>query len=294
MDLDSSQNFGSIPNSAEDNPEIFPPASEKEFRKEENISEPFGSIPQKGTERFGRMQNPSFRTEYHTLTVREVAKMFEEAGVTRTERSIVNWCNPNKHGIARLDAYYEPNERKYYITPQSVHRVIKEEQSKERKNNYLPENLSEQTENFSESFRSMNENDSERFGSISNASEKSSGSVPHHSEKFRTLSEEEELQKDKRLKELEEVNKELEFKNRDLEINNRAKDKYIERLEKDREMFVEERKTLVNQLIDMSTKFLGLMAPKERDKAQEKKEASSHPNYQHADEEGEHRRTFYD
>jgi hypothetical protein len=56
--------------------------------------------------------------------------MFEDAGVARTERSITNWCQLNAQGIARLDAYYDPNERKYFITPQSVELAIAEEKAK--------------------------------------------------------------------------------------------------------------------------------------------------------------------
>jgi len=78
-------------------------------------------------EEFGKVPQVAERKETHTLTVREVARMFEAAGVARTERSINNWCQPNRQGIARLDSYYDPNERKYYITPQSVEAVIQEE-----------------------------------------------------------------------------------------------------------------------------------------------------------------------
>ncbi len=56
--------------------------------------------------------------------------MFEAAGVARTERSIVNWCRPNRLGVARLDAYYDPNDRRYYLTPQSVELAIQEEKAK--------------------------------------------------------------------------------------------------------------------------------------------------------------------
>jgi hypothetical protein len=59
--------------------------------------------------------------------------MFEAAGVARTERSVINWCQPNRHEIARLDSYYDPNERKYYITPQSVEAVIQEEIQRAKK-----------------------------------------------------------------------------------------------------------------------------------------------------------------
>src|SRR5687767_14538602 len=56
--------------------------------------------------------------------------MFKTAGVARIERTIVNWCQPNRHGISRLDAYFDPNERRYLITAQSVERAIKEELAK--------------------------------------------------------------------------------------------------------------------------------------------------------------------
>jgi hypothetical protein len=54
-------------------------------------------------------------------------------GVARTERSITNWCQPNKSGVARLDAYFDSNDRKYFITPQSVDAAITEELAKAAK-----------------------------------------------------------------------------------------------------------------------------------------------------------------
>ena len=90
------------------------------------VSAGFGKIPN-DAEEFGTVPQASERQENHTLTVRETARMFEAAGVARTERSIINWCQPNRQGIARLDSYYDPNERKYYITPQSIETVIQEE-----------------------------------------------------------------------------------------------------------------------------------------------------------------------
>ena len=41
---------------------------------------------------------------------------------------------PNRTGIARLDAYFDPNERRYYISPQSVDQAIAEEKAKANKN----------------------------------------------------------------------------------------------------------------------------------------------------------------
>jgi hypothetical protein len=90
--------------------------AETEFRTPPNAAEEFGKVPQVAE-----------RKENHTLTVRETARMFESAGVARTERSVINWCQPNRQGITRLDCYYDPNERKYNITPQSVDAAIQEE-----------------------------------------------------------------------------------------------------------------------------------------------------------------------
>ena len=101
------------------------------FRTVPKDSEEFRKVPN-GSESFGAMRNTSEARENHTLTVREVARLFEAAGVSRTERSITNWCQPNKTGIARLDAYLDPNERKYFITPESVEAAIQEELARKK------------------------------------------------------------------------------------------------------------------------------------------------------------------
>ncbi len=79
------------------------------FGEVPNDSESFRTIPN-DSESLRNVPKVSERKENHTLTVREAARMFETAGVARTERSITNWCQPNKSGIARLDAYFEPVE----------------------------------------------------------------------------------------------------------------------------------------------------------------------------------------
>jgi hypothetical protein len=63
--------------------------------------------------------------------VREVARLFENESVPRTERSIINWCRINRQGVARLDAFFDENEGRYYITPESVMRAIEEEKAKQ-------------------------------------------------------------------------------------------------------------------------------------------------------------------
>lgn len=102
-----------------------------------DASAEFRTVP-KAAEEFGKVPQVAERKENHTLTVRETARMFENGGVARTERSIINWCQPNRQGIARLDSYFDPNERKYFITPQSVETVIQEEIQRAKKTTEVP------------------------------------------------------------------------------------------------------------------------------------------------------------
>lgn len=83
------------------------------------------------------MRTAPFCIDQHadfTITVREAARIFEESGAPRTERAITNWCNRNARGITRLDCCYDEGERKYYISAESIQRVITEER---KKNQYL-------------------------------------------------------------------------------------------------------------------------------------------------------------
>jgi len=114
------------------------PQTSEEFRNVPNASEAFRNV-RKDSEPFRSEAHHSERKENHTLTVREVARLFEDAGVARTERSITNWCQPNAQGMARLDAYFDPNERRYFITQQSVTLAIAEEQAKAAKAQPQPE-----------------------------------------------------------------------------------------------------------------------------------------------------------
>ncbi len=66
----------------------------------------------------------------YTITVREAARIFEEAGILRTERTLTNWCNTNARGIARLDCCYRESQHRYYITPQSINKMVREERQR--------------------------------------------------------------------------------------------------------------------------------------------------------------------
>jgi len=198
------------------------------FGKMRNDSEGFGNVP-KGSEGFRTVRNDAERKENHSLTVREVVRLFETAGVARTERSVTNWCQPNKTGIARLDSYFDPNERKYYITPQSVELAIAEEKAKAAK-----------------------VNDAEAFGKI-----------PQGSEGIRTVPNDGETSKATPASTREDSRVlELERENIDLKITNRAKDIVIGQIQKEREGFFEQLITASRKVGELETKLLQLEGAK--------------------------------
>ena len=191
------------------------------FRTVPHASEPFGRIPNRSEPREADVQSgdglppPDWRESY-TLTVREATRLFEAAGVARSERSIVNWCQRNRQGIARLDAYFDPNDRRYFITPKSVDAAIAEEKARAAKANAetpltTPTNLGNGESADSEPFRKARQ-DSESHDR-------------NHAEAV----------------ELTELRKE----NMDLKITNRGKDYFIEQLQKERE-------GLIKQVVDSS------------------------------------------
>ena len=192
-----------------------------------NAAESFGTIPNVA-EDFRTLPQIAERKESHTLTVREVARMFESAGVARTERSIINWCQPNKLGVSRLEAYFDPNERRYFITPQSVELAIKEEQAK--------------------TTRSADPAESE--GTIPKAVERRPTDRSPASEDAR--------------KEIEELKHEV----MNLTITDHVKGQVIKQYEKDRSEFAQERKEYIEQLMafnrrigTLETQLLQLGAP---------------------------------
>jgi hypothetical protein len=117
-------------------PELPDPASKKTETSSDipQVPADFRRVP-KDAEELGTVPQAAERRENHTLTVRETSRRFEAAGVARTERSIINWCQPNRQGVARLDGYFDPNDRRYYITPESVELAVAEEKARAAKNN---------------------------------------------------------------------------------------------------------------------------------------------------------------
>ena len=194
------------------------PNSSETFRTVPHPAEEFGKVPN-AAESFRTLRNDAERKENHTLTVREVARMFETAGVARTERSIINWCQPNKTGVARLDCYFDPNDRKYFVTPQSVELAIAEEKAKAAK---LRPEISESTGSIP--------NEPEARSSATqptNSSEDNSGRV-----------------------------KTLEQEVMDLKIINRGKDYYIEQLRGEREGMLVQLISASHKVGELETRLL--------------------------------------
>ena len=190
-------------------------------------SETFGNVPQR-SEEFGKLPNLSERTKNHTLTVRAVVKMFEQAGVARTERSIVNWCSPNKQGMTRLHCYYDPNEHKYFITPESVGLAIKEEKSKLESKKVSA--------------------DSEDVGNVPKASEQEPGSIELQDKDNRN---------EKNIEELKGVIV-------DLKITNRVKDAFIKGMTEEKNNMLTKLLVYSRKVGELETKLLQLEAPKEK------------------------------
>jgi hypothetical protein len=136
MVQDQTNNPETIPHTAAESGNVQ--NGSESFRIVPKASESFGKV-RNDSARFGTVPKASERKENHSLTVREAARIFEAAGVARTERSITNWCWPNRQGVSRLDSYFDPNERKYYITPESVELAIAEEKAKAAKVNEASE-----------------------------------------------------------------------------------------------------------------------------------------------------------
>jgi hypothetical protein len=152
----SSEPFRTVPN------EHTVPATPVRNGSEEKVVDLPKSSESFRTVEVSHQEQGEFRTapvcsEQHeacTITVREAARIFEEAGAPRTERAITNWCNRNSRGVTRLDACYHEGERKYFITPESIERVVVEERKKMQYLDYREgHQISVDAENLSEQVR---------------------------------------------------------------------------------------------------------------------------------------------
>ncbi|MBT3877827.1 MAG: hypothetical protein HOF76_02080 [Candidatus Scalindua sp.] len=203
--------------------------------KETNVPEHSGTdenIPE-------RSQNvpENLPTANHSLTVKEVLTMFWNKNVDITERSLTKYCHPNRQGVQLLDAYFDENERKFFITPESVPSAIEEvrERKIRMKQNYgdVP--------NRSEPERRTEQNIPEHSGTNEN--------VPSAEKHPQTSNE------------VEEKFKKLEEENFDLKVSNQAKGQIIRQMQEDKKetlIMMREDRTFIGKL---KTKLLQLGAP---------------------------------
>jgi hypothetical protein len=151
----------------------------------------------------------------------EAARVFERKGVARSERSITNWCTVNKDGLSRLACHFDPNDRRYWITPESVERVIAEELAKAK------------------------------VAGVQSSQTEGQNTLPHDADTFRTPPHPG-AARDRHTEESSDTAHriaELEKENMDLKITNRAKDMFIEQLREDRREMATERKDLISRVM---------------------------------------------
>jgi hypothetical protein len=147
------------------------------------------------------------RTESHTLTTREVMKIFEVAGIPRAQRSIERYC---KQGD--LDCLPDAIERRQYITQASVDTLIG--QLKELAARHQPASAEQMTPTA--------DDDMERRGATAPTSESMKHGTPEKPGEKQRIGEYEE-----RLAAQEARIKELENQNFNLEIDKRARDQVV-------------------------------------------------------------------
>jgi hypothetical protein len=211
-------------------------------------SEPFGTV-RNDSEAFGTVPNLSEeleRVEKYSLTVREATRMFEEAGVPRTERSIVKWCTPNPHGVPRLMCRFDTNDRRWSITEESVRIAIAEEVAKQREIEARnPQAAEHGAQHDGHAERPMeNEQRDQRDNRVFERAEiPSGGEIPT-------------AEKDK-------IIRELEYKIRDEQIASRAKDMVINRMENEHMHLMDQVAKWSRQVGVLETRLLQIEGPKQ-------------------------------
>jgi hypothetical protein len=253
------------------------------------------NIPNHSEEPYRTAASCSDDNTEHTITVREAARIFEEAGIPRTERALTNWCNKNTRGVTRLDCCYRESQRRYYITPQSIDAAIKEEREKalhrgvqnatlfSAEAEQLSDRVQNEVHNGSEEMRNRSEQESESFRTVPNSSEEvrnETKNVPNrsagdtdsftsgHEKKSRISDTDEPVDKKEKdaLKELQIENYELKVQ---LEGQKHLIRKFDELVDGERGRHEKEKLALVDRLTDaryqvgsLEEKLLQLEAPK--------------------------------
>jgi hypothetical protein len=186
------------------------------------------------------------RTEAHTLTTREVMKMFEAAGIPRAQRSIERYCQQGD-----LDCLPDAIERRQYITQASVDTLIGQ----------LKELAARHQKTNAEQMSQTDGDDTERQPTTSATREDVKQGTPEKRGEKQAVGEYEQ-----RIAELEARNKALENDKFNLEIDKRARDQIVgmlrEQMSQQTQVFSTELTQQSRRVGQLETEMRQLMAPR--------------------------------
>ena len=186
------------------------------------------------------------RTEAHTLTTREVMKIFEEVGIPRAQRSIERYCQQGD-----LDCLPDAIERRQYITRESVDTLIGQ----------LKELAARHQKASEEQMQPTSDDDIDRRGATRADGESMKHGTPEQQSEKHVIGEYEQ-----RIAELEAQNKELENQNFNLEIDKRARDQVVglmrEQMTQQTKDFSEHMMTTSRRVGQLETEMRQLTAPR--------------------------------
>jgi hypothetical protein len=186
------------------------------------------------------------RTEAHTLTTREVMKIFESAGIPRAQRSIERYCQQGD-----LDCLPDAIERRQYITQASVDTLIG--QLKE---------LAARHQKVNDEQRSPTpDDDMERRAATHENGEGVKRSAPDKREE-----KQHEGEYEARIQELEARLKEMENEKLNLEIDKRVREQMVgmmrEQMTQQTQVFSKELTQQSRRVGQLETEMRQLMAPR--------------------------------
>jgi chromosome segregation ATPase len=187
-----------------------------------------------------RPTTADFRTDKHALTTKDVQVLFDRAGLPRNQRSIERYCKSGK-----LDAFYEPDEQRYFVTQESAERLISQ--------------LKEIQTRIQQSAHAV-------------SNEKP---LADHDRQRPTMS----AYDDRAVKNEDSRIRELENQIRDLQITNKAKDMFIDRLQNERDSFLSELMDRSERIGRLETQLLQLQASRRTQEAIEDAQTSDMPAY---------------
>jgi hypothetical protein len=186
------------------------------------------------------------RTEAHTLTTREVMKIFEAAGIPRAQRSIERYCQQGD-----LDCLPDAIERRQYITQESVDTLIGQ----------LKELAARHPKASEEQVRPTTDDDPERRAATAATGDSMKHGTPDKQGEQHARGEYEQ-----RIAELEARAKELENAKFNLEIDKRARDQIVsmlrEQMSQQTQVFSAELTQQSRRVGQLETEMRQLMAPR--------------------------------